>query len=274
MGMKAAILRRPISIVAAALALFALLSMPQEGSAQINPVSIDGTAAMGFALTANVSGLSDPDGLPDGPQGYTYAWLRVSNGVATHIPGATAPWYYPSLEDVGKRIKLKVRYTDKKNNPEQGPFLSSSVGPVPASDHTYGLWSGTLTVGSSGNQSGYVKGSFGSVAPATFKAGELTQEVVGLGYDGGLFIALEPHLRSPFKILYGGNLTPLDSETAATSAGTGALDGATVYKWASVSDPAGATATGSPSCSRPCTTPPPAPLERPPSTARHMGART
>ena len=237
MGMKTAILRRPTSIVALTLALFAVLSMPQGGSAQVNPVSIDGTAAMGFALTANVSGLSDPDGLPDDAQGYTYAWFRVSGGVETHIPSATAPRYYPSLEDVGKEIKLKVRYTDKANNPEEGPFTAALVGPVPASDHTYGLWSGTLTAGSSGTLSGYVKGSFGSIAPATFKAGELTHEVVGLGYDGGLFIALKPNIRSPFKMLYGGDLTPLDSSNATTSAGTGALEGATVYKWAGVSNP-------------------------------------
>ena len=65
---------------------------------------IVGVATEDQILTANVSGISDNDGLGT----FRYQWLR--DGV--NISGATSSTYRPTDADVGNRVSVAVSYTD------------------------------------------------------------------------------------------------------------------------------------------------------------------
>ena len=88
-------------------------SFPAEGA-----VTISGTAQVGQTLTADLSGITDTDGLTTAT--YTYQWLRVdADGVSneTNI-GANAATYTPVAADVGKQIKVQVSFTDDRGHVE------------------------------------------------------------------------------------------------------------------------------------------------------------
>ena len=78
-------------------------------------VTISGTPTSGQTLTANVSNISDLDGLTSPV--YTYQWVRV-DGTTTDIPGATQTIYSPVADDVGKQLRFEVRFTDDLGNAE------------------------------------------------------------------------------------------------------------------------------------------------------------
>ncbi|RBI68314.1 hypothetical protein DQW77_16860, partial [Roseovarius sp. TE539] len=67
-------------------------------------VLITGSAMQGETLTADASGLSDPDGLG----AFSYAWLRDG----TPIAGAGGDSYVLTQGDVGAQISVEVSYTD------------------------------------------------------------------------------------------------------------------------------------------------------------------
>ena len=73
---------------------------------------ISGTAQVGETLTANTSGLADADGLSGVT--YSYQWLAVD----ADIQDATGSTYTLTDADVGKAIKVRVTFTDDKNNRE------------------------------------------------------------------------------------------------------------------------------------------------------------
>ena len=79
-------------------------------------VAISGTPESGQALTANTSGLSDLDGLTSAV--YTYQWIRKDGANETDISGATGSVYSPTTDDVGKQLKVEVRFTDDAGNAE------------------------------------------------------------------------------------------------------------------------------------------------------------
>ena len=74
--------------------------------------TISGTPQVNRTLTAGTSAISDEDGLDE--VSYEYQWLAGE----TDIPDATEATYTPSSEDVGKTIKVKVSFTDDRNNAE------------------------------------------------------------------------------------------------------------------------------------------------------------
>ena len=86
-------------------------SFPAEGA-----VTISGTARKGLMLTADVSDISDPDGLTN--PSYTYQWVQVDGTTETDIPGATEASYTPVADDVGKQVKIRVSFTDDRAHPE------------------------------------------------------------------------------------------------------------------------------------------------------------
>ena len=78
---------------------------------------ITGAAEVGEVLTANTSGIDDADGLTS--PGYVYQWVRVASGGAeTHIPGARSSTYTVQAADVGSQLKVRVSFTDDRDNPE------------------------------------------------------------------------------------------------------------------------------------------------------------
>ena len=79
--------------------------------------TISGTAEVGKMLTAGISAIMDVDGVPGS---LTYQWVRVdSDGSNTaEISGATSNTYLLVAADVGKRLKVKVSFTDNAANSE------------------------------------------------------------------------------------------------------------------------------------------------------------
>ncbi len=73
-------------------------------------VTITGTATQGETLTADTSGIGDPDGLGT----FSYQWKRDG----TDIPNATAATYVLTQADVGAAITVTVSWTDDGNTEE------------------------------------------------------------------------------------------------------------------------------------------------------------
>ena len=79
-------------------------------------LSITGTAQVGRTLTADTSGIADPDG--QAKVSYSYQWIRNGGETDTDIAGATDPTYTPSVSDVGKTVKVQVTFADGQGNEE------------------------------------------------------------------------------------------------------------------------------------------------------------
>ena len=90
--------------------------------------TIGGTAAVGQTLTASTSGITDSDGLTG--VSYTYQWIRVDADATsnpTDITGATSSTYTLTAADVGKRLKVRVSFSDDAGNAEE---LTSAAHPT------------------------------------------------------------------------------------------------------------------------------------------------
>jgi Ca2+-binding RTX toxin-like protein len=72
-------------------------------------VSIDGAPAKGETLTANTSGLRDPEGLGT----FSYQWQQSNDGtVWNNIPLATSATFTPDDAQIGLQVRVVVSYTD------------------------------------------------------------------------------------------------------------------------------------------------------------------
>ena len=71
---------------------------------------LSGAAQVGEALTVDVSSVGDPNGLADAT--FEYQWVRIDGATETDIGSATGTSYTLTAGDEGKRIKVKVTYTD------------------------------------------------------------------------------------------------------------------------------------------------------------------
>ena len=76
--------------------------------------TISGTAQVGHTLTADPSGITDVDGVPGT---LTYQWIRV-DGADAEITNATSITYALAAGDAGKKIKVKVDFTDDDGTDE------------------------------------------------------------------------------------------------------------------------------------------------------------
>ena len=90
------------------------LSLPANHAATGTP-TISGTATVGQMLTAETTALADTDGLPTT---FTYQWVRVDGSNETDIAGATSSTYTLAGADQGKKVKVKVSFTDDLNGME------------------------------------------------------------------------------------------------------------------------------------------------------------
>ena len=89
--------------------------------------SISGLRQAGQTLTASAGNISDVDGLPDS---FDYQWLRVDPDGSSNpadISGATAGAYTLAAADVGKRIRVRVSFTDQDGHSEQLTSDASGV---------------------------------------------------------------------------------------------------------------------------------------------------
>ena len=128
-------------------------------------VTVSGMAQVGQTLTALTSGISDDDGLTG--VSYGYQWIRVDSdgsGNPTDISSATSGTYAPMAADVGKRLKVKVSFTDDADNDEEltsdaypagtGTVRAANTPPEFGSSSTTRSFAETIgdaTVGTAGN---------------------------------------------------------------------------------------------------------------------------
>ena len=95
------------------------LSLPANNDATGAP-TITGTAQTGQELTADASLIMDTDGLAG--VDFTYQWLRVdADGTSNEedISGEIAATYTLTTADVGKKVKVKVSFTDELSGEEE-----------------------------------------------------------------------------------------------------------------------------------------------------------
>ena len=80
--------------------------------------TVTGTPRVGEVLTAGTSGIADEDGLG----AFAYQWVRFDGPTQTNI-GTDSSTYTTTNDDAGKKIKVRVSFTDVKGNSE-GPLSS------------------------------------------------------------------------------------------------------------------------------------------------------
>ena len=107
--------------------------------------TISGPVLVGRSLTAATAGIADIDGLP-ATSSFTYQWVRVDGSDETDIAGATAGAYTLAAADQGKKVKVKVSFTDNDGTvetrtsdayPSSGAVAMSVVNAAPtAADQT------------------------------------------------------------------------------------------------------------------------------------------
>ena len=83
--------------------------------------TITGTPRVDEELTAETSGITDPEGT--GNAVFTYQWTRVDGDTETDIQGATRSTYTPKTVDADQQIKVRVSFTDDRGHSE-GPLVS------------------------------------------------------------------------------------------------------------------------------------------------------
>ena len=88
----------------------------QQNNPATGAPTISGTVQVGETLTADTSAINDGDGLDD--VSYSHQWIRSDNGADSDITGATDSTYTLVLADQGKTIKVKVTFTDDRDNEE------------------------------------------------------------------------------------------------------------------------------------------------------------
>ena len=99
------------------------LSLPANNAATGLPtITSSAAATVGDVLTANQGDMADSDGLPTTtfPEGYTVQWVREDENGSNQqpIPGQNAQTYTLSNDDVGKKVRVQVSFTDRLSGME------------------------------------------------------------------------------------------------------------------------------------------------------------
>ena len=114
--------------------------------------SITGTAQVGRVLEAGLGTIADGNGLPASfPRDYTIQWVRVDADGSSNPTdvGTNSHRYRLVSADQGKKIRVKVSFTDAAGNAE-GPRESDASGAVtaaPANCPADADWCAVMTVG-------------------------------------------------------------------------------------------------------------------------------
>ena len=116
----------------------AVAAAPQPNSSATGLPTISGTTQVGETLTANTSGIADDDGLVN--VAFAYQWL----GDDADITGATASTYSLVAADAGKTIKVRVSFSDNRENAES--LTSAATNAVEAAPEPPAKPTGLTTV--------------------------------------------------------------------------------------------------------------------------------
>ena len=114
---------------------------PEPNSPATGLPTISGTASVGDTLTADTSAITDADGLNNAT--FTYQWIRNDGTSDTEISSAIHYTYTLSETDVGKTIKVRVRFTDDRGHNEA--VTSSPTSTVAAAPNTAATGAPTIT---------------------------------------------------------------------------------------------------------------------------------
>ena len=87
---------------------------------------IEGTARVGETLTASTADIADPDGLTGAA--FAYQWISKTGGTAAEIAGATGSSYTLTGAEEGRRVWVRVTFTDDAGNAER--LASAATGAV------------------------------------------------------------------------------------------------------------------------------------------------
>ena len=96
-----------------------------------------GKPHVGQTLTADTSGIEDPNGVPNR---FSYQWKAGDSD----IPGATGSTYTLQAADNGKTFKVEVSFTDDAGYKES---LTSGATPAVGELHAREVWTAKMTVG-------------------------------------------------------------------------------------------------------------------------------
>ena len=116
----------------------AVAAAPQPNSSATGLPTISGTVQVGETLTANTSGIADDDGLVN--VAFAYQWLADD----ADITGATASTYSLVAADAGKTIKVRVSFSDNRENAES--LTSAATNAVEAAPEPPAKPTGLTTV--------------------------------------------------------------------------------------------------------------------------------
>ena len=89
---------------------------PAPNSPATGAPTIAGTARVGETLTASTAGIADADGLTGAT--FAYQWLSNSGGADADIAGATGASYTLADAQTGRRVKVRVAFTDDAGHVE------------------------------------------------------------------------------------------------------------------------------------------------------------
>jgi hypothetical protein len=155
-----------------------------DNAAATGQPAVTGIAQVGQTLTASRGTLADTNGMSNARGGsagyaYTYEWVRVDGMTESTISGATASTYTLQPADEGKRVKVKVSFTDDRDNAE-GPVTSGeypSSGTVAAACPGGDLWCAGMLIGAPGGPTdpeGYCDGFCLNMGGPDIRYGELS----------------------------------------------------------------------------------------------------
>ena len=96
--------------------------------------TISGTAHPGETLTADTADIADEDGLDNAT--FSYQWITNDGNADTDIAGETGSTYEVSDDDVGKTVKVRVSFTDDRNNEETLTSAATATAAVAATPNS------------------------------------------------------------------------------------------------------------------------------------------
>ena len=160
---------------------------------------INGTAQVGRALTSDVSGIADEDGVET--VSHSYQWSRNDGSSGTDIPDAIESSYTLTPADALKTIKVRVTFIDDAGYEES--VLSEATAQVPA------IWAGAITVGNGPEGSGATgysvfSSGMGSITTPDFELDGVTNTVqIVAQSQSGLHLGLSKELSNPLMLHVG-----------------------------------------------------------------------
>ncbi len=186
-------------------------------------LAITGTPQVGQTLTADTSGIDDPDGLTN--VAFSYQWVRRDGSTDSDIAGATSATYTLTTEDQGKTILVWVSFTDDGDNDEARTAATKATVGHAAGELTAAQESDILPV-----MSGYsVFGNLGMLSPDGWEIDGTHYTVKFLVHAGeSLVLGLDEQLPTDFT-LHVGDSTYRGSESKLPLS----IEGVEGYWWAS-----------------------------------------